>query len=258
MIRVVIPDSHGSQIDEKAAAAFLADLKFLAPDEIVLLGDHVDTAGVFATHPNNYTEELVYTYEEDIGACARFLDAIKKRAPKAKIHYLEGNHELRVEKYVSRAFLNARDAKAARALLAPDAKLHLKARGIRYYRMGEFHQGLSVRGTIKLGKVYFVHGISACKNAAQAHLDRFGANVVFGHVHRSQALIKRTVASDEIGAWSPGTLAKLQPTYMHSSCTDWSHGYAVQLVEGNGSFLHIQVPIVRGKSMLKPLVDKLK
>jgi UDP-2,3-diacylglucosamine pyrophosphatase LpxH len=258
MIRVVIPDSHGSQIDPQAEAAFLGDLKFLDPEEIVMLGDHVDVSGVFATHPNNYAEELQYTYAEDIAACAKFLDAIQKRSPKAKIHYLEGNHELRVEKYVSRAFLNATDAKTARGLLAPDAMLRLKARGVKYYRMVDFHMGLAVRGTIKLGRCYFVHGISAAKNAAQAHLDRFAANVVFGHVHRSQSVIKRTVASGEIGAWTPGTLAKLAPLYMHSAITDWSHGYAIQLVDKGGAFLHVQVPIVRGVSMLKPLLARLK
>ena len=82
--------------------------------------------------------------------------------------------------------------------------------------------------------------------------------MVFGHVHRSQCLIQRTVASDEIGAWTPGTLAKLQPFYMHTQVTDHSHGFAVQLVDKSGRFLHVQVPIVRGQSMLKPLIEKLK
>jgi predicted phosphodiesterase len=256
-IRVIVPDSHGSEIDPKAEAAFLGDLKQLAPDEVVLLGDHVDTSGVFQSHVNSYADDLIYTYEEDIAACARFLDGIQKRAPKARIHMLEGNHEQRVERHVSRAFLNASDAKAARSLLAPDAKLKLKSRGIRYYRMADFHHGLSVRGTIKLGKCFFVHGISAAKQAASTHLDRFGACVVFGHVHRAQSVIRRTVAAEEIGAWCPGTLAKLQPLYMHTSCTDWSHGYAIQLVNDNGTFLHVQVPIVRGVSMLGPLVSRI-
>lgn len=258
MIRVVCPDSHGSMIDKAAERAFLNDLKYLDPDEIVMLGDHVDVSGVYSTHPNNYIQDLEYSYEEDIAAAARFLDGIQNNAKRSKIHYLEGNHEQHVHRFIARTYTHAKDAKAVKGLLAPEAKLKLKSRGIRYYEMSEMHHGLSVRGTIKLGKCYFVHGISAAKNATSVHLDRFGACVVHGHKHVSQAFTRRTVSSDEIGAWCPGTLAQLAPLYLHTTPSDWTHGYAVQLVNPSGTFLHVQVPIVRGKSMLKPLIERLK
>jgi hypothetical protein len=258
VLRVIIPDSHGSSIDKQAEAAFLSDLKKLNPDEIVLLGDHVDVSGIYSTHPNGYIADLEYSYESDIAACARFLDAIQKNAPRASIDYLEGNHENHVQRWISRTYLHAKDAKAVKGLIAPEAKLKLKSRGIRYYEMGEMHHGLSVRGVIKKGKCYFIHGLSAAKNATGVHLDKFGACVVHGHKHVAQATTKRTVVSDVIGAWCPGTLAQLTPLYLHTAPSDWSHGYAVQLVNKSGTFLHVQVPIVKGKSMLKPLIDRVK
>lgn len=256
-LRVIVPDSHGCEIDPKAEKAFLADLKKLDPDEIVMLGDHVDVSGIYSSHQNGYISDMRYSYEEDIAAARKFLDSIQKLAPRARIHYLEGNHENHVQRWVSRTYLHAKDAKAVKGLLAPEAKLKLKSRGIKYYEMSEMYHGLTVRGTIKLGKCYFVHGISAAKQAASVHLDTFGACVVFGHVHRAQSIIRRTVAAEEIGAWCPGTLAKLQPLYCHTRCTDWTHGYAVQLVNTTGTFLHVQVPIVRGTSMLHPLIERI-
>lgn len=257
-VRVVVPDSHGSFIDGKAAAAFLEDLKLLAPDEVVLLGDHVDVGGIFSAHPHNYVEELEYSYEEDCNAAAAFLDAIQKRAPRAAFHYIEGNHEQHAERWVARTFTNGRDAKNARTAFAPEVKLELKRRGIRYYRTAERHGGLSIPGAIRLGKCLFTHGWRAGKYATAAHLDDCGTNVVHGHTHRSQSIVRRTAASGEIGGYCPGTLAQLQPLYLHNSVSAWSHGYGLQLVEKDGRFLHINVAIVRGKSLLKPLLDQMR
>jgi predicted phosphodiesterase len=255
LLRVIVPDSHGSYIDTRARDSFLSDLKWLNPREIVMLGDHVDVSGVFSSHPRNYVEELRYSYEDDIAAAAKFLDAIQRNAPSAAIHYMEGNHEQHAERWCARMFTHAKDARAVASGLDPASKLELKRRGIAYYRSDTRYMGIAVPGTIKLGKCLFTHGSCAGKHATSAHLDRFGTNVVHGHTHRAQSVVRRTVHAGEIGAHCPGTLAELQPLYLHTGLSDWSHGYAVQFVERNGTFLHINVPIVKGASMLRPLID---
>jgi hypothetical protein len=63
--------------------------------------------------------------------------------------------------------------------------------------------------------------------------------------------------SDGIGAWCPGTLAKLQPLYRHTAPTSWSHGYAVQFINERGNFLHINVPIIQGRSILSDVANRL-
>jgi len=249
-IRVIIPDSHGEHIDLPARDAFLRDLKRLDPDEIVLLGDHLDCAGTFSTHQRSYTNELAESYEADVNAANEFLSLVQKNAPRAKCHYLEGNHEAHVERWASRNFTQKRDADRVLEALGPAAVLYLKQRGIRYYRRSEHYQGISIPGCIRLGKVYFVHGISHSRHSAAAHLARFGDNVVFGHVHRSQSVVERSVTREGFGAWCPGTLAKLQPLYKHTEPSSWSHGYGVQFVSKTGKFLHVNVPILAGKSLL--------
>lgn len=254
MIRVIVPDSHGSYIDVDASRAFLDDLKMLDPQEIVMLGDHVDVGGLFSSHPNNYVTDMDYSYEDDCAAANDFLDAIQARAPRARIDYLEGNHEAHCERWIARTYKSPKDAKVALEDMAPWLKLRLKARGIRYHRCADFHDGLAVPGVIKRGKCYFTHGFKASKFATAAHLDAIGGCVVHGHTHRAQSHLRRNVQSGEIGAWCPGTLARLQPTYMHTSVTDWTHGYAIQAVDKDGSFMTILVPIVRGKSKMKLLL----
>lgn len=243
--RVIIPDSHGNHIDPGAKAAFIADLKAIDPDEIVFLGDHLDAGGTFNSHQRTYTNEFTESYEADCEAANAFLDEVQAAAPRAAGHteYLEGNHEQHVERWAARNFQSHRDAEMFLERMGPAAALRLKERGINYYRRSIFYQGLAIPGCIRLGKCFFVHGISHAKHADSVHLQRFGASVVFGHIHRSMGRVERTVTSGGHGAWCPGTLAKLQPLYKHTAPSDWSHGYAVQEVLKSGQFHHTNVPI---------------
>lgn len=249
-VRVIIPDSHGNHIDRRARDACIADAKRLDPTEIVLLGDHLDCGGTFSTHQRSYTNEMTESYEDDVRAANVLLDMLQKAAPRARRpEYLEGNHEAHVERWASRTFFNKKDADSLLDKFGPIAALHLKKRGISYYKRSE-HYGVAIPGCIRRGRCHFVHGISHSKHAAATHLARFGASVVFGHIHRSQSVVERSVTSNGFGAWCPGTLAKLQPLYKHTEPSSWSHGYGVQFVNASGNFLHINVPILNGKSML--------
>lgn len=255
-VRVVIPDSHGNHVDPLALRAMLRDIKRLDPDVVVGLGDHTDCGGVFTTHQRSYTLEMTESYEDDCAAANMMFDGVQKAAPRADIRVIEGNHEAHVERWVSRTFQSQKDAKSLLAKYAPDAMLNFKSRGIRYYRRSEMYMGLTVPGTIRLGKCFFTHGASHAKNAADVHLALFNAPVVFGHVHRAQESKGRTVTSDGLAAWCPGTLAKLQPLYRHTTPTRWTHGYGVQFVAPSGRFIHINVPIFKGESLLMDLARR--
>lgn len=262
IVRVFIPDTHGSHIDPKAKAAFLADLKRLAPDQVVYLGDHVDCGGIFSTHSRTYTNEMCESYEEDIAATVELLDDVTRAVPQARAHYLEGNHEVRVSRWAAANFQNRKDADAFLHRQGPAALLELKRRGIRYVSRTDFVDGCSIPGTIRLRQghtdVYATHGLSAAANAAAVHLSKFGANVVFGHVHRALSVHGRSVDKGLYGAWCPGTLALLQPLYLHTNVSQWALGYAIQFVARSGHFVHFQVPIVKGESMLGQVTKALR
>lgn len=255
IVRVLIPDTHGAKADRKALAALLADIKTLRPHEIILLGDHVDCGGFLAQHHvMGYVAETSYSYEEDIAHTNAFLDQLAAAAPTAKIEYIEGNHERRPETWaVTQTLRHGKDAEMLRRLVAPEFLLKLKDRGIAYYRQGEYYDGLTVPGVIKRGKCYFFHGVSTAKHAVAATISRIGGNCVFAHTHRAQSEIIRMVGTGIIGAWNPGCLCEIQPLWQHTAPTNWTQGYALQLVRPSGSFLHLNVPVLHGETHLAAL-----
>ena len=257
-VRVLIPDTHGASVAPAALRAVLADIKALAPHEIILLGDHVDCGGFLAQHHTlGYVAQASYSYEEDIAHAAALLDALQAVAPGARIDYIEGNHEHRVEDWcITQTLRHARDGEMLRKAFAPEFLLNLADRGIRYYRQGEFYDGLPVPGTIRRGKCYFTHGFTTAKHATSMAQVKTAGNIVFGHTHRAQSDITRRLGVGVVGAWNPGCLCELQPLWNHTNPTEWTHGYAVQLVAPSGEFLHLNVPVISGHSHLTSLFKR--
>jgi predicted phosphodiesterase len=258
--RVVVPDSHGSAICKPAAKAFLTDLELIKPSEIVMLGDHVDCGGFLAQHHTlGYVAQADYSFVDDVTAANIFLDEIQAKAGGASIDYLEGNHERRIESWiVTQTLGKKKDAEFLKSCFSITSTLNLEKRGLRLIEQGKFYDKVQLPATIRKGNCYFTHGSSTAKHAASVHLNRFGGNVVFGHTHRRDSYFSKTVKEGSLGAWNPGCLSELQPLWQHTNPTDWSHGYGLQMVRSNGDFLHINVPIVNGKSLLNPLIEELK
>lgn len=254
--RVIIPDTHGCIIDPDAISAFFSDLEEISPAEVVMLGDHLECGGFLSQHHTlGYVAQTEYTFEDDVHSANQLLDRIQSLASKASIDYLEGNHERRLENWcVTQSLKNKTDAEYLRRMFSTESVLSLEKRGIKWFRQGFFYDDVAIPATIKRGLCYFTHGSSTAQHAASEHVRKFGGNVVYGHTHRADSYVIRNVKEGTIGAWSPGCLCKLQPLWQHTNPTSWTHGYGLQLVNADGSFLHINVPIIDGKSYLQPLV----
>lgn len=255
IVRVIIPDTHGAKMARESVSAMLSDIKAINPEEIIMTGDHVDCGGFLAQHHvMGYVAETAYSYEDDIAAANSFLDSLRSAAPSAKIEYIEGNHERRVEQWaVTMTLRHSRDAEGLRKLYAPEFRLNLKERGIVYFRDSVCHDGLTIPGIIKRGKCYFFHGFNTSKNATAATVEKIAGNCVFGDTHRAQSFIVRKANVGVIGAWNPGCLCELQPLWQHTNPTEWTHGYGIQLVHGD-DFLHLNIPIIENKSLFAALV----
>jgi hypothetical protein len=257
--RVLIPDTHGAHIDHKAAAALLGDLEYLQPREVVWLGDHLDCGGFLARHHTmGFVAEAAFSFADDIAAANDFIDAVQQRTPKAVHHFLTGNHEHRIEKWCcTHALGNDKDANLLLQAFGVHSVLHLQRRGINYYSRGHTEPDLRTRGAIKLGECYFVHDVSTARNAAQVAISKWGTNVMFGDTHRIDYAVGRKAERDIVAATN-GCLSTLRPYWQETNITDWSHGYGVQIVMPDGKFLHIIVPIVDGKSLLGPMLGRVK
>lgn len=255
-LRVIIPDTHGAHIDPVAASAFLQDLELLKPKQVVRLGDHIDCGGFLAQHHVlGFVPETTYSFAEDVAAANEFLDQCQERTGKIKDWYIVGNHEARIEKWIVKETLRHQaDAEYFYQMFGTGSVLSLEKRGIQIVNRNETYHGLSKRGTIRLGKCLFHHGTRCGVHAAKATLDDLGGNIVFGHTHRISSHVKETI-DGVIGAWSVGCLSQLHPVYGDTRVSNWAHGYAIQVVETDGTFLHLTIPIIEGRSMLHHLLD---
>jgi len=176
-------------MDMDAVNAFLIDLKKWNPDEIILNGDIIECGGFLATHHTlGFVSQTEYTFQDDIAKGNWFLDEVQKAAPKAIIHFIAGNHEDRIEKWiVDQTLRNTRESEFLRKLLGPEVLLKLNERGINYYTRGAHHVKGLPPGWIKLGKVFFTHELGGGKNAASAAVSRTAGNVVFAHTHQESS-----------------------------------------------------------------------
>jgi hypothetical protein len=240
-VRVSCGDVHGMMRSKRAVEAFLGDLAQWSPDEIVLGGDILECGGWLAKHqPIGFVALCDYSYQEDVAAANQFLDEVQKRAPKARLHYLEGNHEARVERWiVDQTMAHKRDAEFLRAMCAPEVVLGLKERGIPYYRMSEEHLTGLPRGWVKFGKLHYTHALGTSKNAARAAAERTAGNVVFFHTHREDTATLVLPGVGIVKAFNPGCLCSRQPVWKNSDPTNWSHGYGVEFVAKSGDFLRL-------------------
>lgn len=260
--RLIMADTHGSHADPTAISALLSDLQGVDVREIVMLGDHMECGGwMMQSHTLGYVAQMdEVCYEDDIAATNDLLDRLAKLCPRARFHYLSGNHEDRVERWiVDSAQGNKRNAEFMMRAIAPRHVLFLEKRGIPYYRSDEKYCGLEVPGTIKIGKSFFTHGITTTKHSASATVERFAGCVFFGHTHRADYSPTRLVSVGMVAAWNPGCLCVLQPRWHHNNPTTWTQGYILQIVnESDGTFHAMQVPIDNGRSYLTSLLKTVK
>lgn len=260
IVRVYAGDVHGMRMDRDAVGAFLADIDELDPDEIVLGGDILECGGHLARHqPIGYVALCDYTYQEDVAAANAFLDDLQAVAKRARVLYLEGNHEHRVERWcVDQALANQRDADFLRAVYGPATLLRLAERGIKYYPQAEIHGEGLPRGWVSLGNMYAAHNIVEGRNAASKAVDKSAGNVTYFHTHAWDQSAKVLPSVGLVVAFSPGCLCEMQPMWRHSDPSGWNQGYDIDFVAASGNFQRVHVPIWRGKSLAGAMVERFR
>lgn len=212
----------------------------LNPDYVVHLGDLLDLAPFsrFAREPG-----FRGTTQPTLDRAHQYLAETRAVAPNAKHVLIGGNHDVRIEREVSKLLpelAGLRQPGSEHAALSVPALLGLDALDVEYvggYPAGEFWLSDQLRA---------VHGDtvnSGGSTAARIAQDATGAySTVFGHVHRSEFHTHRIrtgrASTQLVWAASPGTLARIDgavPSF-HSGTErgaavyrpeDWAQGIGV-------------------------------
>jgi UDP-2,3-diacylglucosamine pyrophosphatase LpxH len=254
---VILPDLHLPTHDRHALRVVLKACEKIKPRRIVILGDWIDAA--FASgHPVSSREEAEVSgsrggyIQNEIEPCRRLLAELETYAE--EIIYLEGNHEFRVERLITReggSWLAVPSLVLPRNLISKDRTKKFK--WIPYQHNAAKGDNYSLPHYKIADGLIAVHGWSVAKNAAAKHLDMVrGYSIVHGHTHRAQSqTIRHPMTGRILKGWSPGCLSALQPMWMHTAPTEWVHGFSVVYCRDNlSAWTSYTVTIDRGKCIL--------
>lgn len=244
-VNIVLGDWHIPYQDDKALKLVFRIVKSLKPNIITLNGDILDFYALsrFSKDPNR-----VLSLQEEIDTAYEYLKRLRKENPKAHIIFIDGNHEFRMEKFLSDkapelyGLKRAEDDSPVHSLDSllrfKDLKIEQVSSGLKesYYWYGN---ELLIGHFNRINK----HSGYTAKNL----LEDKHVSLIQGHTHRLGSSY-RTVRVGEnkyriLVAYENGCLCGLQPTYVLDP--NWQQGFSVVHKKKNDNRFHIQqVPII--------------
>lgn len=252
---LVVPDMHcgyrGTEPlhDPRALDLALQVARRLHPEEVILLGDNLDLAAFSMKFPS--TPDLRQTTQRSLDTLRAWLVRLRLAVGhKARIVYLCGNHEARIEKLLSQV------APELLGLHAPgDVEPALSVPGLLRLSADDLRIKCQPYGMIHwlFGKVLCQHGDTARKGGGRTVaglLDSNPVDQVCGHVHRAE-VAGRTLPSPDgprtVWALSPGTLARLDGVVpAATSQVDWQQGLGLVRLDRHAHVTMTLLPIQSG------------
>lgn len=202
-------------------------------DTLILNGDIVDFYSVsfWERRPEYRNLERERTLVVDA------LKRIREIFRDVKIIYKEGNHEERLQRFLSKKAPELYDLEE----LKVENFLKLRDMGIDYVKD---------KRRIEAGELDIIHGHEyrsfASVNIAISFLRKSFRNILLGHFHRKQEDTKKTIRDELSGAWVVGCLCDLKPDY--SPNNEWTHGFAFVELWENGHF-QVRNHLIQGEEV---------
>ena len=249
---IVTPDKHFPLHDDAAINVCCKAIEIVKPDTYIDLGDTGEWEH-FSTHywrgrSSKPMEDLIPLLDKDVDDVNEGMDRFDKSLDKAgcsERHFIQGNHERWLDKFVTRhPYLSHYMTKKA---------LNLKERGYKYHPYTR-------RKLLKIGKLNFTHGKYVPIHHAKKHLSYYKENVMYGHTHDLQRFTD-TCAGGTTSAWSMGCLKdmSLDEEWLEGRLVNWNHAFAIVDWFKGGNFKVEVVEIINGvTSLWGELIDGRK
>lgn len=225
-------DWHIPHHDTQAVELVFAFLAWFKPKHVFIIGDFLDfyVLSRFSKDPERLLE-----LQSDLDMGYAILKRLRKTCPRAKIVYIDGNHEARLL-----AFLwNHPEISTLKSLRLPEL-LRLADFDIEHH---SYHEQLQWHGLL------IEHGDRVSKKSAYtaaAMVEARGISGVTGHTHRLGTHYRTDNSGVKVWAEN-GCLCRLDPSYV-IGVPNWQHGFSVaQAMKGDERFFLEQIPIVKGK-----------
>ena len=187
--------------------------------EVILGGDTMDCESLSKYDKISETA----SFADEVYETNSFLRKLRDIFPNAKITYIMGNHEERLEKYVRKNVPELADFKE----LTLPSFLDFDDVGVEFVdNRKRLTQGVGLY-RVQGWNIFHGHefGICPLTNPAKRYVDRAKVNMIVGHIHKTDSSVMTTFNRDLIRCYSVGTLAKLSPDYM--PINQWTQGFAI-------------------------------
>lgn len=230
-----ISDTHIPNHDEQAISLALEYGQKEEADCIVLGGDVLDNAP-FTRWDKPPTVNQVRRWFD---MAYDFLFHLRMVFPKAKIYWLEGNHDKWYERWLMK--------KAPILFDDPHYKMETRL------KLDELDiQYIPENIKAKAGHLFLLHGHTLIKgvfspvNGARGLFLRAKSSAIIGHVHSSSKHSETNLKGQLIGCWTVGCLCTLSPDYDPHN-TKHNLGFAFIKVEPTGEYHVDNKEIYNGK-----------
>jgi hypothetical protein len=238
VFRVLVePDTHVPEHDEKAVDAFCEFARWYKPHGLINLGDFMEMGGV---SPWPTTDGEPKMFVEDVKVAKSVLEKIDKAVGPQCVYkrFIIGNHEDWLNQLLVRQvpeFMYGLEDIGVN--LKIQDILGLKDLGYRIIPLNEI---------LRLGDAHFIHGYYTPKHHAAKHLDVFGVNIYYGHLHDVQSHSGVSVKG-MYESMSLGCLRTLQAKFLKGKPNNWAHAFGIFEFKIDGTYTRYVPIIIDGK-----------
>jgi len=233
---IAFGDVHGENKYLKIVLDFSKKIK---PDYIIISGDLLDFQAIskYDLHKRNVIgiNECIRETQKEIKWANSVLDDIDKTFPKSKKVFIQGNHDVRYNKFYTYDYPQKENNKIKDAL-------KLDNRGWEYIDIG---------GYFKLGKLYFMHGekFQGDLFAKQAAIKlRKNVRLWHNHTNQSYTITSPLDSKDIIECKSVGCLCGKDPVYLKGMTNRWINSFLFGYIdEKSGLFQDFTINIIKNK-----------
>lgn len=239
---LIVPDAHWPYVDLNAWALALRVGRFVGAEWIIVLGDAFD---FYQVSSHDKSPDRAGRLVDDLKSAMRGLDDLDALRAE-ECHFIAGNHENRLNKYIERA---APALHGLPGLSVPEI-LSLSSRGWSFTPYG---------GELQFGSLRLTHDYDKCGKQSLPHAaDVTDTDTVIGHTHRIGEHVSTSRKTGEtIRALSFGWLGDFDAIDYRKRAVarrEWGHGCGVGWTRPDGSVRLEAVRFLNGRARVDGMV----
>lgn len=240
---IVLPDIQYPFHDALALSKVIKVIADIQPDAVLQIGDAIDFPQV-SRWTKGTAGEYAPTLQKHIDGFKSVLREIRDAAPKAKITWLEGNHDLRLRDFVQKYAAPLRTLDA----LTTENLFELSEVGVAY-EQGPFRVATNT---------YAVHGHESSGYASTPQawdtkfIKRYGSdkNIIFGHTHQPYLLTRAYGFEGKVTprfTMNVGSIMDpVRATYVKDGAVNWVMSFALLRDDGKRVYPDLITMVDRG------------